>query len=53
VNNGAKDVPSILLPPIAVDKSNLPETVVKDGFQKLEEVYKNVPKEQWPAAAGQ
>jgi len=50
INNGAKDVPSILLPPIAVDKSNLSETVIKDGFQKLEEVYKNVPKEQWPAA---
>jgi D-xylose transport system substrate-binding protein len=50
VNNGAKDVPSILLPPIAVDKSNLSETVVKDGFQKMEEVYKNVPAEQWPAA---
>jgi len=53
VNNGAKDVPSILLPPIAVDKANLYETVVKDGFQKLDEVYKNAPKEQWPAAAGQ
>jgi len=51
VNNGRKDVPSILLPPIAVDKSNLNETVIKDGFQKLEEVYKNVPKEQWPMAA--
>jgi len=50
INNGAKEVPSILLPPIVVDKSNLSETVIKDGFQKLEEVYKNVPKEQWPAA---
>jgi len=50
INNGAKEVPSILLPPIAVDKNNLNETVVKDGFQKLEEVYKNVPKEQWPVA---
>ncbi len=50
VNNGAKDVPSILLSPIAVDKSNLSETVAKDGFQKVEDVYKNIPREQWPAA---
>jgi D-xylose transport system substrate-binding protein len=44
VNNGKIDVPSILLEPISVDKSNLDETVIKDGFHKREEVYKNVPK---------
>lgn len=43
VNNGKVDVPSILLEPISVDRSNLDETVVKDGFQKREEVYKNAP----------
>lgn len=48
VNNGKTDVPSILLTPIAVNKDNMAETVIKDGFQKLEDVYKNVPKEQWP-----
>ncbi|MFC4101661.1 D-xylose ABC transporter substrate-binding protein [Paenibacillus xanthanilyticus] len=48
VNNGKIDVPSILLDPIAVDKSNLLDTVIKDGFHKLEDVYKNVPKDQWP-----
>lgn len=41
INNGRIDVPSILLEPISVDKSNLDETVIKDGFQKREEVYKN------------
>jgi len=51
VNNGKKDVPAILLPPITIDQNNLYETVIKDGYQKLEEVYKNVPKERWPAAA--
>lgn len=49
VNNGKIDVPSILLEPIAVDKKNVYDTVVKDGFHALEDVYKNVPKEQWPA----
>ncbi|HVE57090.1 MAG TPA: D-xylose ABC transporter substrate-binding protein [Pyrinomonadaceae bacterium] len=43
VNNGKIDVPSILLEPISVDKSNLDATVIKDGFHKREEVYKNVP----------
>jgi D-xylose transport system substrate-binding protein len=32
VNNGKIDVPSILLEPITVDKTNLHETVVFDGF---------------------
>lgn len=48
VNNGKIDVPSVLLTPIAVDKNNIYDTVIKDGFQKLEDVYKNVPKDQWP-----
>lgn len=44
VNNGKIDVPSILLEPISVDKSNLDATVIKDGFHKKEDVYKNAPK---------
>ncbi|HEX8707621.1 MAG TPA: substrate-binding domain-containing protein, partial [Pyrinomonadaceae bacterium] len=51
INNGKIDVPSILQEPIAVDKNNMMETVIKDGYHTLEEVYKNVPKEQWPKAA--
>jgi D-xylose transport system substrate-binding protein len=34
VNNGQKDVPSILLEPVAVTKENVNDTVVKDGFLK-------------------
>ena len=48
VNNGQKEVPSILLEPIQVDKDNMVSTVIADGYQKLEDVYKDVPKEQWP-----
>jgi len=47
--NGKKDVPSILLDPISVDKDNLLTTVVADGYQKLEEIYKDVPRDQWPS----
>jgi len=48
LNNGKKDVPSILIDPVAVDKDNLLQTVIADHYQKLEEVFANVPKEQWP-----
>jgi D-xylose transport system substrate-binding protein len=39
VNNGKKEVPSMLLEPIAVDKGNLDFTVITDGYQKREQVY--------------
>ena len=42
-NNGKKDVPSILLEPVAVDKANLDATVIADGFQKKEDVYRDAP----------
>jgi D-xylose transport system substrate-binding protein len=48
VNNGTKDVLSILLTPIAVDMKNMADTVIKDGYNKLEDVFKNVPKDKWP-----
>jgi D-xylose transport system substrate-binding protein len=48
INNGEYDVPSILLTPIQVHKGNMVETVIEDGFHEMEEVYKNVPKSEWP-----
>ena len=50
INNGKIDVPSILQEPVSVDKSNMMQTVIKDGYHTMEEVYKNVPKDQWPKA---
>lgn len=44
VNNGRIEVPSVLLQPIAVDKSNIDETIIADGFHSREDVYKNVDK---------
>ncbi len=44
ISNGKIDVPSILLPPVAVDKDNLVSTVIADGYQKLEDVYRDVPR---------
>jgi D-xylose transport system substrate-binding protein len=39
VNNGMVDVPSLLLEPIVVDKSNLREIIVKGGVYTEQEVY--------------
>jgi len=47
-NNGKKDVPSYFLDPIVVTKDNIVSTVIADGFQKREDVYKEIPKDQWP-----
>ena len=48
VNNGMKDVPSILLDAVVVDKTNMVDTIIKDGFQKMEDVYRFIPRERWP-----
>lgn len=42
LNNGKRDVPSILLKPILVDAKNMDQTVIKDGFHSAKDVYKNV-----------
>ncbi len=39
INNGKKDVPAILIPAIAVDKSNVDSTVIKDGYFTHEDIY--------------
>lgn len=44
VNNGKIEVPSVLLLPIAVDKFNIDETIIADGFHSRRDVYKNVGK---------
>jgi D-xylose transport system substrate-binding protein len=48
INNGLKDIPSILLEPIAVDRSNIVSTVVKDGYQTLEKICANLPPDKCP-----
>src|SRR6476659_5473932 len=37
-DNGAMQVPSVLLTPVAVTKNNIKDTVVKDGFYKPSEI---------------
>lgn len=43
-----KEIIAILLEVTTVDKDNLMDTVIKDGYAKFEDVYKNVPADQRP-----
>lgn len=43
-----KDINAILLEVTVVDKSNLMSTVIKDGYAKFDDVYKNVPEADRP-----
>jgi len=43
-----KEIQAILLEVTSVDKSNLMDTVIKDGYAKYEDVYKNVPEADRP-----
>jgi D-xylose transport system substrate-binding protein len=51
INNDKIDVPAILQTPVAVDKDNMVDTVVKDGYHTMEEVYQGIPKDKWPKQA--
>ncbi len=44
-----KEIPAILLEVIVVDKDNLQETVVKDGWITFDELYANVAEDKRPA----
>jgi D-xylose transport system substrate-binding protein len=48
IDNGFKKVPAILLPPVAVDRNNLLDTVVKDGYHSLAEICAGLPPEKCP-----
>jgi D-xylose transport system substrate-binding protein len=43
-----KEVPAILLEVVTVDKNNLMDTVIKDGYAKFEDVYRNIPESERP-----
>ena len=39
INNGKKDVPALLFEPVAVDKSNVDSTIIKDGYHSHKDIY--------------
>lgn len=48
IDNGKKAVPAVLLEPVAVDRNNLVNTLVKDGYHTLEEICAGLPPEKCP-----
>ena len=46
--NGLKDIPTVFAKILLLNKENLKENIIKNNLQKIEEVYKNVPKDLWP-----
>lgn len=43
INDGSYDIPYYVLEPIVVDKDNIDETIIKDGFHMIDEIYRNLP----------
>ena len=48
INDGEQDTPFIKLTPKLVNKENIDEIIINDGFHLKEEVYRNIPKSYWP-----
>jgi D-xylose transport system substrate-binding protein len=38
VDNGKKQVPSVILKPVSVTKDNINDTVIKDGFWTVDDI---------------
>ena len=49
INDGRYVVPFYKIDPILVTKSNMMDTVIKDQFHRMEDVYMNIPKSEWPS----
>jgi len=48
INDGKYDVPYYKIEPILVTSENMVDVIIKDQFHRLEDVYMNIPKSQWP-----
>lgn len=48
VNNGTAPIPSVLIEPVQVNKNNMVDTVIADGFHPYDEIYRNVPEDERP-----
>ena len=46
--NGKRTVPAIFGPVVAVNKANVNDTVIKDGFQNIASIRQALPPDKWP-----
>lgn len=49
INDGRYNVPFYKIEPILVTKDNMMDTIIKDQFHRMEDVYMNIPKSEWPS----
>jgi D-xylose transport system substrate-binding protein len=49
ISDGRYIVPFYKIEPILVTKDTMMETIINDQFHRMEEVYMNIPKADWPA----
>ncbi|MDI9514777.1 MAG: substrate-binding domain-containing protein [Bacillota bacterium] len=47
--DGTYQVPYLKIEPIPVTMDNMMDTIVKDSFHRLEDIFINVPRDQWPS----
>ena len=47
--DGERNIPYVKLTPKLMTKDNIVAVVIKDGFHLLEDVYRNIPKSEWPS----
>lgn len=45
IDNGTYTIPYMKFQPVAVTKHNMMDTIIRDGFHLLEDVYRNIPPE--------
>ena len=48
IDDGRYQVPFYKIEPVLVTKDNMMDTVIKDQFHRMEDVYINIPKSEWP-----
>ncbi len=48
INDGENDIPYEMVEPVVVTKDSLVDTVIRAGFHSLQDVYRHVPRNQWP-----
>lgn len=47
--DGKYSVPYYSIEPVAVNRQNMAQTVLRDGFHQVSQVYMNLPQSEWPA----
>lgn len=48
ISDGKYDIPFVKIPPTLVTSENMIDVIINDKFHKLEDVYMNIPKYEWP-----